>query len=328
MNTGEPKLSPGGCDSGLAYRLSRCHNVRSCRRGRHSSTSTATICAPEAVAHRSLPWSGCSRRSASRHPAVRTAVSRMVRQGLVAPPATGLRTGLSADRKSGPAFGRGGGPDLPHRPRRLGRDGSISSCYTTRSPASATPARLAFLGYGSARRPRAWVAPRAGRRDRRGADARPRSATSGSAPATRPVRRARPKIVGRAWNLDELGRSYEGFIADLRPVVTAVTARSTDEEAYAARFQLVHAWRSLPVPRPATAHRAAAATLARGERGRLLRQATRSGCGPAADRYVERCLQSVTRGGRVGLSDYMTDSLLVDRTEARSSRSRSTGPRR
>jgi phenylacetic acid degradation operon negative regulatory protein len=109
-------------------------------------------------------------------------------------------------------------------------------------------------------------------------------------------------VVERAWDLDELGRAYESFVTDLRPVVTAVNGRSSDEEAYAARFRLVHAWRSFlfrdpQLPAALLPARWPGSTAA----GFFDRHSAR--LRPAADRYVERCLQSVSRGGRVGFSD-------------------------
>jgi phenylacetic acid degradation operon negative regulatory protein len=91
-------------------------------------------------------------------------------------------------------------------------------------------------------------------------------------------------------------------VADLRPVVGAVNARSSDEEAYAARFRLVHAWRSFlfrdpQLPSSLLPARWPGLSAA----GFFDRHATR--LRPAADRYVERCLQSVGKGGRVGFSD-------------------------
>ena len=98
-------------------------------------------------------------------------------------------------------------------------------------------------------------------------------------------------VVGRAWDLAEIGRAYEHFVAEQRPLVVAVGARSSDEEAYATRFRLVHAWRTflfrdpqlpaslLPEHWPG----ASAATFFDRHAARLR---------PAADRYVEQCLDS------------------------------------
>ncbi|MEU7399604.1 PaaX family transcriptional regulator C-terminal domain-containing protein, partial [Streptomyces albogriseolus] len=101
-------------------------------------------------------------------------------------------------------------------------------------------------------------------------------------------------VVRRAWDLAEIGRAYERFVADQRPLLGAVTVRSSDEEAYAARFRLVHAWRTflfrdpqlppalLPERWPGTA----AASFFDRHAARLR---------PAADRYVEQCLDAGNR---------------------------------
>ena len=101
-------------------------------------------------------------------------------------------------------------------------------------------------------------------------------------------------VVRRAWDLDEIGEAYQRFVAEQRPLLGAVTVRSRDEDAYAARFRLVHAWRTflfrdpqlppalLPERWPGTS---AAAFFDR--------HATR--LRPAADRYVEQCLDASSR---------------------------------
>jgi phenylacetic acid degradation operon negative regulatory protein len=148
-------------------------------------------------------------------------------------------------------------------------------------------ANLAYLGYGMLDE-QTWVATRPGediddllsesgvRYDRFTA-----SHTAGTSGAT--------AVVRRAWDLGEIGEAYERFIAEQRPLLRTVTGRSGDEEAYAARFRLVHAWRTflfrdpqlpsalLPEPWPGTS---AAAFFDR-HAARLR---------PAADRYVDQCL--------------------------------------
>jgi phenylacetic acid degradation operon negative regulatory protein len=231
-------------------------------------------------------------------PAVRTAVSRMVRQGwlhpmrLVSGPGY-LLTPKAAHRLDEAAV-------RIYRTGRNGWDGRFDLVVTHAPVPRREAKRLTFLGYGMLGE-YAWVAPRASDEvDAVLADAGVRyERFSASHAAGSP---GAAEVVGRAWNLAEIGKAYEDFIAEQRPVVTAVNARSTDEEAYAARFQLVHAWRSflfrdpqLPSSLlPARWPGASAATFFDRHAVRLR---------PAADRFVERCLASASRGGRVGFSE-------------------------
>lgn len=187
-----------------------------------------------------------------------------------------------------------------YRTGRAGWDGRFD-LVLLRTPISRRDARrLAFLGYGMLGE-HAWVAPRAAEEvDAVLADAAVEfERFSASHAAGSPGAAA---VVGRAWDLAEIGKAYEDFISAQRPVVTAVNARSSDEEAYAARFQLVHAWRSflfrdpqLPASLlPSRWPGASAATFFDRHSARLR---------PAADRFVERCLASASRGGRVGFSE-------------------------
>lgn len=222
-------------------------------------------------------------------PAVRTAVSRMVRQGWLAP----LRLA------SGPGYAL-----TPRAVRRL--EEAASRIYRTGRPTwngrfdlivldppSSRPTRarigasLAFLGYGAIG-DRAWVAPRPSEEvDGLLAEAGVRydrfmathaAGTDGAA-----------SLVGRAWDLSALARAYEEFVAELTPVVADVSARGDEETAYRARFRLVHAWRTFlfrdpqlpPALLPSPWAGAAAAAF-------FDKHATR--LRPAADRFVDRCL--------------------------------------
>jgi phenylacetic acid degradation operon negative regulatory protein len=222
-------------------------------------------------------------------PAVRTAVSRMVRQGWLVP----------VRLESGPGYLL-----TPRATRRL--DEAASRIYRTArttwngrfdliivDPPPSRPARgrlaanLAFLGYGNIG-DRAWVAPRASHEvDPLLAEAAVRydrfTATHEMGVD------GTSSLVERAWDLPALARAYEKFVAELTPVVADVAARGDDVAAYRARFRLVHAWRTflfqdpqlppalLPDPWPGTD----AAGFFDKHAARLR---------PAADRFVNRCL--------------------------------------
>jgi phenylacetic acid degradation operon negative regulatory protein len=224
-------------------------------------------------------------------PAVRTAVSRMVRQGWLHPLRLSAGPGYlitpKAARRLDEAAAR------IYRTGRAGWDGRfdliVLAAPTARRDRQRLGANLTFLGYGMLDE-QTWVATRpgedvdgmlteAGVRYERFTAAHAGGTTGASA------------VVRRAWDLREIGRAYEQFIAEQRPLLAGVTVRSGDEDAYAARFRLVHAWRTflfrdpqlpptlLPERWPGTS---AAAFFDR-HAARLR---------PAADRYVEQCLDA------------------------------------
>jgi phenylacetic acid degradation operon negative regulatory protein len=225
-------------------------------------------------------------------PAVRTAVSRMVRQGWLLP--LRLTTGPGylltpkAARRLDEAAAR------IYRTGRVGWDGQFDLIIITaplsRRDRQRLAANLTFLGYGSLDE-RTWVATRAAQ-DTGVVLAEagiPYERFSAGHAAGLP---GAANLVRRAWDLAAIGAAYDRFVAELQPVVAAITPTSSDEEAYAVRFRLVHAWRSflfrdpqlppalLPDEWPGT--RAAAFFDRHAARLR-----------PAADRYVDRCLDHV-----------------------------------
>jgi phenylacetic acid degradation operon negative regulatory protein len=226
-------------------------------------------------------------------PAVRTAVSRMVRQGWLHPlrlvSGPGYLLTPRAARRLDEAAAR------IYRTTRAGWDGRFDLVLLKNPVTRRDARRLSFLGYGPLHE-HAWVAARPA--DEVELVLRDLAVPYERFLATHAAGSAgAAAIVSRAWNLAEIGAAYEDFVTEHRPVMAAVTARSSDEEAYAARFQLVHAWRSflfrdpqLPVALlPAQWPGLSAAAF-------FDRHATR--LRPAADRYVERSLASVQRGAR------------------------------
>jgi phenylacetic acid degradation operon negative regulatory protein len=227
-------------------------------------------------------------------PAVRTAISRMVRQGwlhpLRLPTGPGYAITPKAARRLDEAATR------IYRTGRGGWDGRFDLVVVhppvSRRDRQRLAATLTYLGYGSLDQ-QTWIAPRpgegvddvlaeAGVRHERFAAA-PTGGTAGAA-----------ALVRRAWDLTAVAEAYERFVAEQQPLVAAVTARSDDEEAYAVRFALVHAWRSFLFRDP----QLPAALLpprwpGGGAAAFFDRHAAR--LRPAADRFVDRCLETTGR---------------------------------
>lgn len=223
-------------------------------------------------------------------PAVRTAVSRMVRQewlvGVRLPAGPGYQLTTRAVRRLDEAAAR------IYRTGRSTWDGRFDLLVVAlpegRAERDRLAADLAFLGYGRLEGA-VWIAARpAGEADALLTDAGVRFERFWAAHA-RGEAGARA-LVGRAWPMPALGAAYDGFVAQLTPVVTAVTRTADDETAYAARSALVHAWRSFLFRDP----QLPAALLPHGWPGAAAaaffdRHATR--LRPAADRFVDHCLR-------------------------------------
>lgn len=220
-------------------------------------------------------------------PAVRTAVSRMVRQGWLAP----------AQLPSGPGYA------LTARGiRRL--DDAAARIYRTagevwdgrwhllvicqpagRGARQRLSADLAFLGYGAIEAT-TWVAARPSPEAAGVVAGHGGTAQSFMAVHTGDA----SSMIDRAWDLGRLAEAYGRFVDELTPLVQAVGPDASDETAFAARTALVHAWRNflftdpdLPAELlPENWAGARAAAFFDAEASRLL---------PAAARFVDSCLR-------------------------------------
>jgi phenylacetic acid degradation operon negative regulatory protein len=228
-------------------------------------------------------------------PAVRTAVSRMVRQGWLHPLRLSSGPGYLLTTKAARRL-----DDAAARIYRTGQvawDGSfdlvVIDLPAQRIERGKLSANLSFLGYGPLAS-NTWVAARPSDEvesllEENGV-AYERFTASHAAGLKGAV-----ALVQHAWNLDEIGAAYDRFVRDSGPIVEAIGPGGSDEQAYAARFALVHAWRAflfqdpqlppvlLPDPWPGNAAAAFFDTHATRLR-------------PAADRFVERCLETASRG--------------------------------
>jgi phenylacetic acid degradation operon negative regulatory protein len=171
-------------------------------------------------------------------PAVRTAVSRMTREGWLEPARL-------------PA-----GPGYAITPRAIARlEAAAERIYRTdtaltgdwdvlvlpnldgRSRRERARRGLSYLGYGQLS-PSVWVAVRPS------AEVEPFLAEE-SIVAHRFASRyldSGPTLAGEVWDLDALAATYREFLVAARELMATIK-RPTDEQAFAARSQLVHEWR-------------------------------------------------------------------------------------
>jgi phenylacetic acid degradation operon negative regulatory protein len=232
-------------------------------------------------------------------PAVRTAVSRMVRQGWLQPVRLAEGPGY---RLTARAVSR-----LDEAAARIYRTGRQpwAGCFDLvvvqppagRGDRTRLTATLTFLGYGRLGES-TWVAPRPS------GELAALLADSGVAYERFTATHAdgdagAAALVRRAWDLAEIGGAYERFLESVRPLVASVGPGTDDERAYAARFELVHQWRTflfrdpqLPAPLlPAGWPGTVAAEFFDRHAARLR---------PAADRFVDACLEQEAPTGVPG----------------------------
>lgn len=217
-------------------------------------------------------------------PAVRTAISRMVRQGWLAPVqldgGRGYALTARATQRLDDAAAR------IYRTRETAWGGAwdllVLEPVTHRSARERVRTGLAFLGYGPLS-DSTWISPF------RSAEVAALLDTEMASAARFEARDENPRArVRKAWDLPAIAAAYETWHRNARAVVN--DPLDEDEQAFAARSRLVHEWRKflftdpgLPaglLPDDWPGHDAA--RFFAEEAARLL---------PAASRFVDRCLQ-------------------------------------
>ena len=218
-------------------------------------------------------------------PAVRTAVSRMCRQGWLTPVRLPQGSGYALTPRAVRRLDEAG--ERIYRTVSHPWDGRWHLLVLTppagRSARDRLNAQLGWFGYG-ALSPTTWVSPRPAVE----LDAALAEAGARAERFTATHDGDSQALIARAWDLDGLARAYGRFLAQAQDALAAADTRE-DEGAYAARSALVHAWRKflfvdpglpealLPPDWPGTK----AAAWFDEEATRLL---------PAARRFVDRCL--------------------------------------
>lgn len=220
-------------------------------------------------------------------PAVRTAVSRMVRQDWLAwvrlEQGPGYRLTARAERRLADAAAR------IYRRGIAPWDGRwhllVVDHVANRATRDRVRTALGYLGYAPLRDD-TWISPRPS------VEIEPLLSAEG-------VRARRflaehdgdeSVLTAAAWNLDALGLAYLSWLEDARELVARLPDVPTDENAFVTRSRLVHEWRKFLFRDPGLPHEVLperwpgrdAATFFDAAASRLL---------PAAGRYVDACLQ-------------------------------------
>jgi phenylacetic acid degradation operon negative regulatory protein len=233
-------------------------------------------------------------------PAVRTAVSRMVRQGWLSPVATldgpGYQLTERADRRLDDAYAR------IYRTDHTAWDGRwhlvVAERPASRSGRERLAAGLTFLGYAPLGGG-TWLAPRAHTEvpsvlAAEGVRAETFFASYDGAGVT---------LAGRAWDLAAVAAAYErfereagGLLAELPGAAAGADGESDDPDrtAFAARSLLVHEWRKFLFLDPALPPDVLPADWP-GERAARLFDQAADRLLPAASRYVDACLGAAGR---------------------------------
>jgi phenylacetic acid degradation operon negative regulatory protein len=221
-------------------------------------------------------------------PAIRTAVSRMVRQDWLRPVRLADGPGYALTRRAERRLDEAAARIYRTRPSTW--DGRWHVLALEEVPSRGVRERLdsslRLLGYGPLG-PTAWVAPRPSAELSDALEGLPARLFHGEHDGDD------AELAARAWDLETLGSDYASFVTEWLPRVSAVDG-SEPAAAFAASQQLLHAWRKflfrdpglpstlLPADWPGTA----AAEFFDEHTARLA---------PAAETFLSDCL---TRGAR------------------------------
>ena len=220
-------------------------------------------------------------------PAVRTAISRMVRQGWLEPVRVPTGAGYAltsrAARRLDEAAER-----IYSRSHDWDGDWHLVVVEHVRERArrDRVQASLRYLGYAQLDET-TWLSPRPSPE----LQALAESERLRLDPFAAHYKGDPKGLLARAWDLDGIARSYLSWLADARELVAPIGPDASDEAVFAARSKLVHEWRKFLFRDPGLPAELLpdgwpgiqAAEFFHVESGRLL---------PAASRFVDCCLRA------------------------------------
>lgn len=181
-------------------------------------------------------------------PAVRTAVSRMVRQGWLAPvrldQGAGYRTTPQAERRLAAAASRIYREDIAPWDGRWHL--LVLDPIGERSRRARVRSGLSYLGYGPLR-DHTWISPRGSDE----VDALLGAEEIRALQFWAVYEADEHSVASSAWDLDLIGRAYTTWLGEARDLVGDPTRALGDEAAFTLRSRLVHEWRKFLFRDPA-----------------------------------------------------------------------------
>lgn len=220
-------------------------------------------------------------------PAVRTAISRMVRQhwldAVRLEQGPGYRLTARAERRLTDAAARIYRSGIAPWDRRW--HVVVLDPLGDRAARERVRTGLTYLGYALLR-DSTWLSPRAsseldGLLEAEGVRAQRFVAEYDGDAAS---------LTATAWDLPALGRSYDRWLTDARTLVDRAGSDFSDQSAYVTRSRLVHEWRKFLFRDPGLPLELLPAEWA-GERAADFFDAEADRLLPGTDRYVDACLQ-------------------------------------
>lgn len=220
-------------------------------------------------------------------PAVRTAVSRMVRQGWLSPATTDQGPGYALTERASRRLDEAAIRIYRHQPLP-DWDGRWSLALMSHSHDRVRRERvqraLEYLGYRQLQ-PDNWIAPR-----------HSPELTGIAAAEDLTVTHFRAEydgddadLVERLWQPAELGAAYRRWLTEARAIVAADSGDETDDGAFAVRSRLLHEWRKFLFTDPGLPRCLLPADWPGDEAAAYFDEQT-ARLAPGATRFVDACL--------------------------------------
>ncbi|MDQ1745914.1 MAG: phenylacetic acid degradation operon negative regulatory protein [Frankiaceae bacterium] len=220
-------------------------------------------------------------------PAVRTAVSRMVRQGWLVPEHTELGPGYALTERARERLDEAAARIYRHQPLP-DWDGRWSLALLAHSPDRVRRERvqrgLEYLGYRQVRADN-WIAPRPSPELARIAASEGLAVTHFRAEYDGDD----AALVARLWQPAELGAAYRRWLTEAREIVASEPADAGDDGAFAARSRLLHEWRKFLFADPGLPRRLLPADWPGDDAAAYFDEQT-ARLAPGATRFVDACL--------------------------------------